>query len=401
MTSLLLREWTTSTGVELSRGEIDVLRSTMRTSVQPTVGDSGLWDVTPGNVVGAVKVGLRTIIIEPKMDISRVLFLLGYVADPKVWREEDAEVEHATDVVSAVAQLLVNLGLRALRRGLLHGYRTCEDHLSVVRGRIDVATQLRVRPGLSLPVAVRYQEYDQDVLENQLLLAACQMFRAVPIRSATARRGLHRLSSILEGVTGSYFLATSVPPITWTRLNIHYRSAVELARVLLQQRSPDLHAGKMSSGAMVLDMSSVFEAFVRVSLREALCMTGQEMPTGEDCPALALDRAGRVRLQPDLTIWQAGRCSFVGDVKYKRDAGKGNPADLYQMLAYAVSTRLPSAMLVYADGPPSPTLINIENANVLLMLERLDLAQPTRALLQRVDQLASTIRSMPGMAAAH
>jgi hypothetical protein len=48
----------------------------------------------------------------------------------------------------------------------------------------------------------------------------------------------------------------------WTRLNAHYRSAVELARLLLQHTSIDLAQGHTTAHALTIDMARVFEQFV-------------------------------------------------------------------------------------------------------------------------------------------
>ena len=45
-----------------------------------------------------------------------------------------------------------------------------------------------------------------------------------------------------------------------------------------------------------------------------------------------------MKLRPDLSWWEAKKCVFVGDVKYKKLAPAGfKHGDLYQMLAYTVA----------------------------------------------------------------
>lgn len=60
--------------------------------------------------------------------------------------------------------------------------------------------------------------------------------------------------------------------------------------------------------------------------------------------------AGPVPLRPDLGWAESGLWRFVGDVKYKKDSGSGHSADIYQALAYALATGLPTATLFYAEG---------------------------------------------------
>jgi len=391
VTTLQLREWVTTPAVPLSPAERDALRNDLRATVQPSAGSEGHYDVTPGNTVGTVLVGDTQLLVEPKMPITHLLFLLGYCADPVAWREEPVRFADVLDVVSGVASLYATLCERATSRGLLRGYHEVEAELATVRGRIDIAEQLRRRPGLDLPLAVRYVEHDDDVTENRLLLAAAQLFRRTPLRGPSVRRSLHRLADTLQNVSPVAYRSSAIPEVGWTRLNQHYRPAVELARLLLRQRSVDLAAGSVGSAALTLDMAVLFEEFVRTALREALSASADTFPSGARAPRLALDARGRVRLEPDLSYWRHGRCTFVGDVKYKRDTGAGRSPDLYQLLAYATATRLPEATLIYAQGPEEPRVHEIPHAAVRLRIEHLDLSRSPTLLLEDLADIARHI----------
>lgn len=393
MRTIQLREWSLAEGLHLTIPQRDALRTRLNATVQPATGSSDTFDVRPGNTIGAVVVDGAAIVITPKIEIARVLFLLGYACDPKAWREPEARLAEAPDLVSAVVGLFVDLAEQALHRGLLTGYHEVEDELLTVRGRIDLAEQLRRRPGLPIPLALRFTEYDDDILENRLLLAAATALRGLPVGQPTLRSRLRRILETLQTVNLVPFHPTAIPDVTWTRLNDHYRPAIRLATVILQHRSPDLALGQVTVPSLVLDMSVIFEDFVRTALREALAVPDSRFPDGDSCPRLTLDRRGRIRLKPDLSLWSGGRCTFVGDVKYKRDTGPGRNDDLYQLLAYATATRLPEATLVYADGPPEPRAHTIDPAGTRLVVEHLDLADPPATLLDRIRGIAAGINT--------
>jgi 5-methylcytosine-specific restriction enzyme subunit McrC len=261
-----------------------------------------------------------------------------------------------------------------------------------VRGRIDLARQLRLRPGLDIPLAVRYAEYDADILENQLLLAAGILLHGLPTRDTGASRRLRRIvTGLAAETTFTPFHPAAVPAVTWTRLNGHYRAAVELARLILAQASPHLSIGTQPVSGLTMSLASVFERFVRAALATALTVPDQAFPDGQHCPVISLDVAGRIRLQPDLSWWHAGHCRFVGDVKYKRDSGGGRNDDLYQLHAYATATGLSHATLVYAEGPPAPRRHTIPPLGIELSVEHLDLTQPPSVILDQVQALAERI----------
>ena len=107
-----------------------------------------------------------------------------------------------------------------------------------------------------------------------------------------------------------------------------------------------------------------------------------------------------------LSRWRESfRCTFVGDVKYKRSSGHDarNP-DLYQALAYAVATGLPSALLIYAAADDADedagTTYNITGGKRLEEAV-LDLRGAESELLERVGNLAAKVcrhRARAGLA---
>ena len=63
-------------------------------------------------------------------------------------------------------------------------------------------------------------------------------------------------------------------------------------------------------------------------------------------------------------------------------------ADHYQMLAYCTALEVPTAWLVYANGPQGRR--RIVNSDVTVMEHSLDLSAEPAALLAQVDTLATT-----------
>jgi len=401
VTTLRLREWSTTSNLALTPRQRDALRQTFGALVQPTAGSTDTFDVTPSNTIGAVRVQDATVLIEPKLPISRVLFLLGYATDPSGFGPGDADLGVADDIVSGVTRLFTTLARKATQRGLLSGYRSEEKSLHTVRGRIDLAEQLRRRPGVDLPLALRFQEYDEDILENQLLLAATAILRRLPQHDVVARAELHRMNEALQNVSRIHYDSLAIPAVTWTRLNEQLRPSVELARLLLSMQSPEARNGGTTTPSLTIDMADLFETFVRTALREALRATEDAFPGGDSCPTIHLDARKMVRLKPDLSLWRERRCTFIGDIKYKRDSGSGHSADLYQLLAYATATRLDEAMLVYALGPPVPRTHHVPAAGVRLHVEHLNLSEPPAGLLQQVQALAGRIATASAPGSAH
>ncbi len=223
----------------------------------------------------------------------------------------------------------------ALRRGLLKGYRTTEEALPTVRGRVRFDDQIRFRYGLIPPVEVRYDDFTEDITENRLLKAALHQLRIIPVRSSPLRETVRELESGFATVTAVEYPRQQVPEVAFTRLNEHYRPAIGLARLILRDSSIELRQGNSHGTAVMFDMAKVFEDFVYVALREHLQLTPKVFPQGAKGQALNL--ATGVRLRPDISWWDGARCSAIGDIKYKTTDDAINHPDLYQLLAYLVA----------------------------------------------------------------
>jgi 5-methylcytosine-specific restriction enzyme subunit McrC len=276
---LVLTEYVPSTPVGLSVTERDALRGLVPgLTIEPVAGSTETYTITGGSLVGVVRVGNLTVELRPKVGIAPVLFLLSYALEPKAWREPRAEVARDMNLAEAIVPLFAHAAQAALRLGLLHGYRTREDTLATVRGRVRMADQMRARTGLPLPVEVVYDEFTPDILENRLLRSAVDVLGRLRLRHPASRRALARLHRQLNGVGSLIVGSREVPEPVWTRLNERYRPAVSLARLIVPTAGLEAQAGGEDASAFVVDMNAVFERFVRAALREQLRLNAKAFP---------------------------------------------------------------------------------------------------------------------------
>lgn len=394
--SLSLREYETTRGIYLSPEDCDALRLLIPDlTVSPTVGEPGRFDLTPASTVGVAAVGELAVSIRPKVSIQRLLFLVSYALDPRAWRSTNAGFIESESVVEAIVPGFVRQVRAALAGGALHGYRSEEDALFTVRGRIRFGEQIRRRFGHRLPVEVSFDEFTVDVEANRVIKAAIHRLGKMRIRSEDARRSLRAFDGQLEGVSLVDYDRRSLPRFTWTRLNRHYRSAVELALLILATSSVEALPGGRQSSALLLDMNKVFENFVVVALREALGVGPSELVQHGAGSGLALDVAGQIRLRPDLSWWEETRCLFVGDVKYKRLSAAGIVnADLYQLLAYLTATDLDAGVLIYAEGEADVAEHLVIGQGTRLLVRTLNVDGSPEAVLAEAGLLAEVVRAL-------
>ena len=392
MPRLNLAEHETSHGVRLTPDQLHALRRVASSiDVSPT-STSGVWDLRPNSEVGVVCLPDLTVEIKPKLPIDSVLFLASYALDAFELKTEVADLDRSADLVEAMVQIFHEAVRQATGRGLLQGYQTQEETLNVVRGHIRIEDQLRRRYGIAVPVEVRYDEFTPDIQPNRLLKAAVRRLAWLPHRSPVSRRLLSAMRAVFVNVSDVEYRPTHLPDVPINPLNAHYQPALALARLILKSGTVELAAGKVESASFLIDMNRVFEDFVVVGLREALGLTEYTFPQEARGRELWLAAGQKVRLKPDISWWQGDRCVFVGDAKYKRTTVHGaQNHDIYQALAYAVATGLPSALLIYAHGEDDPKKYDIPTANKRIEVAVLDLQGQPNEILKRVKHLARKV----------
>ena len=252
-----------------------------------------------------------------------------------------------------------------------------------------------------MPIEVAYDEYTEDIEQNRLLKTAIHRLvsHPHPLRWQI-RREVRRLRPAFDMVRlGSYARAGAVPEVRHTRLDEHYRPAVELARLIIENSSLELFEGKVAGASFLIDMNQVFEQFLYVALGEALGLGEESMEVVAG--AWNLDRQdGRIYdgARPLMVAtrfrWNAGISlpCFVGDAKYKRlDEPGFRHADIYQMLAYCTAADLPSGLLIYAAGEDEPSEYRINHAGKTIEVTALDLSGTPAAILGEVSRLAERV----------
>ncbi len=397
MQQIDLQEYVTSEPLELSVSERDALGEAVPSlTIEQVRGAANAYCLKPGSTIGALEIGDLSVVIRPKLDISRVLFLASYAPGAFKLREERFDFKQTDTPVEALALALGAAARRAFARGLLHGYRTEEEALYTVRGRILVAKQIRRRFGVPVPIEVRYDEFTEDILANRLVKAAAGLLGRMRIRSPQARNGLRWIGAMLGNVTPVRYARSEVPEVTFDRLNAHYREVVSLARLILRHWAFEAARGDVRAAGFLMDMNTVFQEFVTEALREELRVSEHTLRSDDRLPGpVHLDEGENIRLKPDLTWWDGPTCTFVGDAKYKNaDGGRVPNADLYQLLAYVTALDLPGGLLVYARGEAAERTYQVRNAGTRLEVAAVALAGSIDALRASIGRVAARVRAL-------
>jgi len=388
----------------LSPGQISALSRTDAVRFTALGGDQ--YRVTASlHVVGSAVFGTGPdavpVRIRPKVRIGRLLFMLSYAQDKVTWQDSEVDAVEAEDLLPAIADVFARAARRALNSGLLYGYRTVEDDLVMVRGRIR-SDEMRRRHWVGPAVPCEYDDFTADILENRLLLAAVKHLLRLPGVMSSTRRALRDIAAELVDVTP---LGPGDHPPFWppTAYTGPYRMALRLADLVVQGRSYEYLDEAGANAALQVDgylvkMWTVFEAFVTRAVRDAL----EHSPDGRipgrrvnlQDKTHHLDSNNKVLLKPDLVCYQAtagGRHEPIAvlDAKYKIEKDADGPETIYQLFVYCVALGLRAGHVVYAGEPGEGPHTHVLATGIEITFHPLDLAAPIDDLRRQITNIAA------------
>lgn len=316
--------------------------------------------------VGLVHLGGRDIEFLPKIEsqagdsptslvrhnLLRML-LVAHDVDVHVPGQASATLHDASWLDTFIRVFCLELA-EQVRRGLTRRYRTDDDDLATLRGRLVVDEQLRRNFIHQERVACEFDELDEDHRLNQVLkLALTRMGRCA--RSMEAQRLVRELALSFDGVSAAAPSQGWWRKVPLDRLSARFAPSLRIAQMFLDGASPDVSHGSAESYALLFDMNDLFEKFVGRELRRCLQAQGLRVHLQHGGQYLMRDPsngAGLFALRPDIVVFEGNKAVCIGDTKWKRLSPEERKlgvqqADLYQMLAYADRYACDSILMVY------------------------------------------------------
>jgi 5-methylcytosine-specific restriction enzyme subunit McrC len=387
---LELTEWEVRTGIELAPSHVAALASSKYLAVAPDPRRVGAWQITAQNHVGVIVTDGLEIRVRPKVSVGRLLVLLSRHLGQVSFTPELVDWGTDDDLTSILAAVFTEQVERLIAGGLLNGYRSVDESLLTIRGRIDMGRHVAARAGLPLPVEVTYDDFTIDIVENALLAGAVQRLLRAGGLEPTIRYRLRRINMLLNDIH-PVFSAHTANEIAWGRLNDRYRVPIGLAALVLSSTTIEDTAGSAAqASSFVVDMNRIFEAEVLAGLRQAsrgssLTVVGQH--------SASLDHGRNLSIRPDIAVLRDGELVAIADTKYKQPDLKGiGASDVYQVLAYAHRFRLQNVHLIYPVRPPLERLLV---GDVTVHLHQVDLETPEAARRDAFEKLLGTLAGVP------
>ena len=318
------------------------------------------------NYVGIVEVSRKTsLLILPKVELggakddegTRKVFLTML----RDWRGlREARFPEAAigdlkrfEMWEAFYFLFLQSVVRLVQRGLARRYRTVEDNLPFLRGRIRFPEHLRQNAVNRARFFVGYDEFSANRPANRLIRTALDRL-AVRARQPRNQQLIHGLRVVFADIPPS-----PQPALDWDRRLVdrsmrHYGEVLPWVGLLLFHHGLATFRGEYRNRALLFPMEEVFEDFVTASFRRHQPEYGVHAQ-GPRKPLATDSRQKKVfYMKPDITLKRDGEKKFILDAKWKRlrptadDPKMGiAQSDLYQLFAYGKKYKVPRVALIY------------------------------------------------------
>jgi 5-methylcytosine-specific restriction enzyme subunit McrC len=230
---------------------------------------------------------------------------------------------------------------RLVKSGLRFRYHRIEEEQLFLRGRLDIARQLRRPPGRWHIFNLQHDVFDPDRPENRLIRSALDRVCHVT-QDSTNWRTARELDAYLSPIPSSQNIRGDFQHWQHDRLMAYYDGVRPWCELILKEQLPIAVSGQWHGLSLLFPMEKLFERYVTDCLRRTLA---NKVTIVAQAARKHLCRHGEgdwFELRPDLLIMR-GSQDWILDTKWKRldqrlnttkDKYRISQDDMYQMFAY-------------------------------------------------------------------
>jgi len=303
--------------------------------------------------VGVIKVANCTIEILPKVDSGNgdnnwqglLTKMLQKCGNLKVQTSSNAKLKKSNlNLIELYFEDFLNEVETLIHCGLIKKYRINTGNILALKGRIHFSQNIKRNLVHKERFYTSHEVYDVDHKIHQILTVALNTIDL-----------LSRNLSILDKCKRVQFAFPECKKINVTELTFKsiridrkvspYSRALELARLIILEYSPNISSGKESMISILFDMNKLWEEYVLKVLKES-------SPAGMK----VLGKRSKLfwksnRLEPDIVL-QKNNEIYIIDTKWKHPNKKASIEDLRQIYAYGKYWKSNKVMLLYPGKKP-------------------------------------------------
>jgi 5-methylcytosine-specific restriction enzyme subunit McrC len=347
---------------------------------------SGEFVLKAESKVGFVAVQDIQVNINPRFPIYNIFYLLGLVDAIKLEKEK-VIIEQNSDFLTILFQTFLQSVSETTRKGLLRDYVNLEEYSRVLKGRFDFGRQIKTHPGSYYPFAVVFDDFVEDIPENQILKWALQISLKYGLKKQRFRNVAQSLLLNFKDVSE----INEMPLWNSTRLNQHYWDSMKLAALIVAGNGFSESVGSIEIHGFSIEMHKVFEDFVAKQLDSRIKNSSNYVLAQK---RLALDTKGIYHERPDVIWYRNGKPFQVIDTKYKKPEGdsekRDSMQDLRQVISYASLLGLKEAHLIYGVAGDVRS-ITTRQEGITVYSHGLDLGKSPTEINAQLDRIVERL----------
>jgi 5-methylcytosine-specific restriction enzyme subunit McrC len=318
--------------------------------------------------VGIIQVDGLSIEVLPKVDRIR---------DNDTWREVLIQMLKATGRMKVqtnghanvqrqhlnLLEIYFEMYLKELqyliRSGLVKKYRKETSNVKALKGKLEFAGNIRKNLIHKERFYTTHQVYDVDHKIHQALGVALDIvshFSKGTRLSDMCRRVQLDFPDVKRIGVNEQVLSS----IRLDRKTAGYEKALEIARLIILNYSPDIKSGKEQMLSLLFDMNILWEEYVLAMLKKE-CKGTDIKVKGQDSKRFW---GSYKTIRPDIVL-EKGEETYIIDTKWKRPTNKQpSVEDLRQMYTYSRFWDTEKVMLLYPGDPIDSKFVSYRNQEI-------------------------------------
>lgn len=308
--------------------------------------------------VGVIQIGDITIEILPKADRNEnsdeestnkwrkvLLKMLGYCNKINLETVSDANLSKRTNsLLDLYFERFINELEKLLHLGLIKKYRSESGNVTALKGQLQFAKHIQQNIVHKERFFTKHQVYDREHLVNQVLLRALIILSKV-VRNPNLIDKTKRLLLNFPEIKEIQINSSHFDKIKLNRKSWGYQEALQIAKMIILNYSPDLKGGNENMIALLFDMNTLWEEYVYRMLLRVKQTTLRIQAQGVD------HFWNNKMIRPDIVIEEIEtKRNFIIDTKWKViDNNQPSDDDLKQMYSYNQYWSAAKSILLYPN----------------------------------------------------
>ena len=232
-----------------------------------------------------------------------------------------------------------------MRQGLQKAYQLTIANSTSAKGQIQFHQHLQKNRLHQERFYTRFQVYNHSNLLNQILWAALEILRQLPL-SLLLTEKLRAVQARFPKIEARAISTKDFVHLRLHRRAAHYKEALDIAELLIGRFRPDIRSGMRSLIAVLFDMNVLFEEYIFRQLQQL---------QGEDVQVFRQQSKrfwNRRSIRPDIVL-QLGEERLVLDTKWKiLERVQPSMSDVQQAFVYSQYFNAQRVALIYPKVNP-------------------------------------------------